>query len=157
MDERQRAAEHFEDEHVTSLHPNYIGVWWWLLGLTVLELIAGTTQTGPAYPQLAKITMTSTSKAQRVRPCGIRPQRRIRCRTSLAELTEPAKFRLATDTRNYRAREGGQGSLVTETKLVHRDPQRGIKCGPGAVEVRMKCPRRGIVEALENLHPVGQA
>ena len=57
MDERQRAAEHFEDEHVTSLHPNYIGVWWWLLGLTVLELIAGTTQTGPAYPQLAKIML----------------------------------------------------------------------------------------------------
>jgi len=38
MDEAQRRHEHFQDEHVTTLHPNYMGVFWWLLALTISEI-----------------------------------------------------------------------------------------------------------------------
>ena len=55
MDEAQRRHEHFQDEHVTTLHPNYMGVFWWLLALTILEVIFGSLQTGPMYPHLFKI------------------------------------------------------------------------------------------------------
>ena len=57
MDEAQRRHEHFQDEHVTTLHPNYMGVFWWLLALTILEVIFGSLQTGPMYPHLAKILL----------------------------------------------------------------------------------------------------
>jgi cytochrome c oxidase subunit 4 len=55
MDEAQRRREHFQDEHVTTLHPNYMGVFWWLLALTILELFAGGMPTGPMYPYFAKV------------------------------------------------------------------------------------------------------
>ena len=57
MDEAQRRKEHFEDEHVTTLHPNYMGVFWWLLALTILELLVGSMPTSPAYPHAAKVVM----------------------------------------------------------------------------------------------------
>jgi|KBSSwiStaDraftv2_1062776.scaffolds.fasta_scaffold696075_3 cytochrome c oxidase subunit 4 len=57
MDEAQRRQEHFQDEHVTTLHPNYMGVFWWLLALTILELLVGSMPTGPAYPHTAKVLM----------------------------------------------------------------------------------------------------
>lgn len=57
MDEAQRRQEHFQDEHVTTLHPNYMGVFWWLLALTILELLVGSMPTGPAYPHAAKVLM----------------------------------------------------------------------------------------------------
>jgi caa(3)-type oxidase subunit IV len=55
MDEASRRKEHFQDEHVTSLHPNYMGVFWWLVALTILELIFGSLPTGPTYPYFAKV------------------------------------------------------------------------------------------------------
>ena len=57
MDEISRREEHFEDEHAATLHPNYIGVFWWLLALTILELFAGSMPIGPAYPQVAKVLL----------------------------------------------------------------------------------------------------
>lgn len=57
MDDTMRRREHFQDEHVTTLHPNYMGVFWWLLGLTILELIAGSLPTGPTYPHAAKVLL----------------------------------------------------------------------------------------------------
>jgi cytochrome c oxidase subunit 4 len=57
MDATHRREEHFQDEHVTTLHPNYMGVFWWLLGLTILELIFGSLPTGPSYPHVAKILL----------------------------------------------------------------------------------------------------
>jgi cytochrome c oxidase subunit 4 len=57
MDEATRRKEHFQDEHVTTLHPNYMGVFWWLLALTMLEVIFGSLRTGPTYPQVAKIAL----------------------------------------------------------------------------------------------------
>jgi caa(3)-type oxidase subunit IV len=55
MDDTQRRHEHFQDEHVTTLHPNYMGVFWWLLALTVLEVIFASLPTGPMYPHIVKI------------------------------------------------------------------------------------------------------
>jgi cytochrome c oxidase subunit 4 len=55
MDEAERRHEHFQDEHVTTLHPNYMGVFWWLLALTILEVIFGSLPTGPTYPHIFKI------------------------------------------------------------------------------------------------------
>ena len=55
MDEASRRKEHYSDEHATSLRPNYMGVFWWLLGLTILELIAGSLPVGATYPQAAKV------------------------------------------------------------------------------------------------------
>jgi cytochrome c oxidase subunit 4 len=55
MDESSRRQEHYQDEHVTTLHPNYMGVFWWLLALTLLEVIFGSLPVGPSYPHLAKI------------------------------------------------------------------------------------------------------
>ena len=57
MDEAQRRKEHFQDEHVTTLHPNYMGVFWWLLALTILELICGSLPTGPTYPYFVKVVL----------------------------------------------------------------------------------------------------
>lgn len=57
MDEATRRREHFGDEHVTTLHPNYMGVFWWLLALTILELMASTLPIGPTYPYAAKIML----------------------------------------------------------------------------------------------------
>jgi cytochrome c oxidase subunit 4 len=34
--------------------PNYMAIFWWLLGLTIAELIVAVIPIGPAYPQLAK-------------------------------------------------------------------------------------------------------
>jgi cytochrome c oxidase subunit 4 len=36
-------------------HPNYMAIFWWLLALTIAELVAATVKTGPAYPQAAKV------------------------------------------------------------------------------------------------------
>ena len=41
-------AEH--DDH----HVNYMAIFWWLLALTILEVLAGIPQASPAYPQLLK-------------------------------------------------------------------------------------------------------
>lgn len=38
------------DDH----HVNYMAIFWWLLALTILEVLAGVPQAGPAYPQLLK-------------------------------------------------------------------------------------------------------
>lgn len=34
--------------------PNYMAIFWWLLGLTVLEILAATPATGPSYPHILK-------------------------------------------------------------------------------------------------------
>ncbi len=54
MDETSRREEHYSDEHAASLRPNYMGVFWWLLILTILEMFAGSISVSPAYPQAAK-------------------------------------------------------------------------------------------------------
>jgi len=36
-------------------HPNYMAIFWWLLVLTIAELIAATMHVGPAYPHVAKV------------------------------------------------------------------------------------------------------
>jgi cytochrome c oxidase subunit 4 len=36
-------------------HPNYMAIFWWLLGLTIAELAAATIPSGPAYPYAAKV------------------------------------------------------------------------------------------------------
>lgn len=36
-------------------HPNYMAIFWWLLALTIAELIAATAPLGPAYPRAAKL------------------------------------------------------------------------------------------------------
>ena len=41
-------SEH--DDH----HVNYMAIFWWLLALTILEVLAGIPQASPAYPQLLK-------------------------------------------------------------------------------------------------------
>ncbi|MCE2454049.1 MAG: cytochrome C oxidase subunit IV family protein [Nitrospinae bacterium] len=33
---------------------NYMAIFWWLLALTILEVLAGIPQASPAYPQLLK-------------------------------------------------------------------------------------------------------
>lgn len=33
---------------------NYMAIFWWLLGLTILEIAAGVPSAGPAYPQILK-------------------------------------------------------------------------------------------------------
>jgi cytochrome c oxidase subunit 4 len=35
-------------------HPNYMAIFWWLLALTILEVIAAVAPTGGAYPHAAK-------------------------------------------------------------------------------------------------------
>lgn len=38
------------DDH----HVNYMAIFWWLLGLTILEVMAGMPAAGPSYPQMLK-------------------------------------------------------------------------------------------------------
>ncbi len=38
------------DDH----HVSYMTIFWWLLALTILEIMAGLPQASPAYPQLLK-------------------------------------------------------------------------------------------------------
>lgn len=38
-------------------HPNYMLIFWWLLGLTVAELAAAYPAVGPAYPQALKAAL----------------------------------------------------------------------------------------------------
>jgi cytochrome c oxidase subunit 4 len=38
-----------EDHHV-----NYMAIYWWILILTILEVVASVPQAGPSYPQLPK-------------------------------------------------------------------------------------------------------
>jgi caa(3)-type oxidase subunit IV len=35
-------------------HPNYMAIFWWLLALTILEVVAASVPTGGAYPQSLK-------------------------------------------------------------------------------------------------------
>ncbi|MEK6711414.1 MAG: cytochrome C oxidase subunit IV family protein [Nitrospinota bacterium] len=35
-------------------HVNYMAIFWWLLALTVLEIMAGLPASGPSYPHLLK-------------------------------------------------------------------------------------------------------
>ncbi len=46
--------EEIVDEHVASLEPNYIGVFWWLVGLTIAEILVAVTPTGPMFPKVAQ-------------------------------------------------------------------------------------------------------
>ncbi len=46
--------EEVVDEHVASLEPNYIGVFWWLVALTVAEILVASMGTSPLFPQFAK-------------------------------------------------------------------------------------------------------
>ncbi len=41
------------DDH----HVNYMAIFWWLLGLTILEVMAGVPAAGPSYPQMLKGTL----------------------------------------------------------------------------------------------------
>jgi len=43
------ATETHDDHQV-----NYIGIFWWLLALTILEIMAGFPSTSPQYPQALK-------------------------------------------------------------------------------------------------------
>lgn len=43
------ATEAQHDHHV-----NYMAIFWWLLALTILEVLAGIPNAGPSYPQLLK-------------------------------------------------------------------------------------------------------
>ena len=38
-------------------HPNYMMIFWWLLGLTIAELGAASIPVGPAYPHIAKVLL----------------------------------------------------------------------------------------------------
>ncbi|MFQ5770657.1 MAG: cytochrome C oxidase subunit IV family protein [bacterium] len=42
------------DEHVASLEPNYIGVFWWLVGLTIAEIVVAVVPTGVMFPKVAQ-------------------------------------------------------------------------------------------------------
>jgi len=42
------------DEHVSSLEPNYIGVFWWLLGLTIAEILVAVMPNSPMFPKLVQ-------------------------------------------------------------------------------------------------------
>lgn len=46
---------------------NYLAIFWWLLALTILEIMAGYPASGPAYPALLKgfllVTMAVTKAA----------------------------------------------------------------------------------------------
>lgn len=46
--------EEIADDHVSSLEPNYIGVFWWLLALTIAEILVAVMPTGPMFPRLAQ-------------------------------------------------------------------------------------------------------
>jgi caa(3)-type oxidase subunit IV len=48
------AQEEVADEHVVSLEPNYIGVFWWLVALTIAEILVAVVPTGPAFPKVAQ-------------------------------------------------------------------------------------------------------
>jgi caa(3)-type oxidase subunit IV len=50
-------AEEKADEHIASLEPNYIGVFWWLLGLTIAELLAAVVPIGPMYPKIVQAAL----------------------------------------------------------------------------------------------------
>ncbi len=50
----QNASTHANDH---AAHPNYMMIFWWLLALTILELVAGSIHTGPAYPYAAKVIL----------------------------------------------------------------------------------------------------
>lgn len=41
----------------THSHPNYMAIFWWLLALTILEVIAAVAPTGGAYPHSAKAAL----------------------------------------------------------------------------------------------------
>jgi cytochrome c oxidase subunit 4 len=43
------ATEEQHDQHV-----NYMAIFWWLLALTILEVIAGVPAAGPSYPHILK-------------------------------------------------------------------------------------------------------
>lgn len=42
------------DDHVASLEPNYIGVFWWLVGLTIAEILVAAASNGPMFPKMAQ-------------------------------------------------------------------------------------------------------
>lgn len=46
--------QEMSDDHVASLEPNYIGVFWWLFGLTIAELLVAVVPPGPTFPKLAQ-------------------------------------------------------------------------------------------------------
>lgn len=41
----------------THAHPNYMAIFWWLLALTIAELVAATIAPSPSYPQVAKVVI----------------------------------------------------------------------------------------------------
>lgn len=46
--------EEFVDEHIASLEPNYIGVFWWLVGLTIAEIMVAVMPTSIMFPKVAQ-------------------------------------------------------------------------------------------------------
>lgn len=50
-------SEAKSDEHVASLEPNYIGVFWWLVGLTIAELLVAVVPIGPMYPKIVQAAL----------------------------------------------------------------------------------------------------
>jgi cytochrome c oxidase subunit 4 len=57
MNKPDSNSEVKSDEHVASLEPNYIGVFWWLVGLTIAELLAAVVPIGPMYPKIVQATL----------------------------------------------------------------------------------------------------
>ncbi len=50
-------SEAKSDAHVASLEPNYIGVFWWLVGLTIAELLVAVVPIGPMYPKIVQAAL----------------------------------------------------------------------------------------------------
>ncbi|MFQ5709018.1 MAG: cytochrome C oxidase subunit IV family protein [bacterium] len=42
------------DEHVASLEPNYVGVFWWLVGLTIAEILVAVVPVSPMFPKIVQ-------------------------------------------------------------------------------------------------------
>lgn len=54
MDKPDFKEEERVDEHVASLDPNYIGVFWWLVALTIAEILVAVVPIGPKFPKIAQ-------------------------------------------------------------------------------------------------------
>tara|TARA_Y100000588_G_scaffold290671_1_gene309582 strand:- start:195 stop:488 length:294 start_codon:yes stop_codon:yes gene_type:complete len=45
--------DHGHEKH----HTNYMAIFWWLLALTIIEVLAGIPEAGPSYPQILKASV----------------------------------------------------------------------------------------------------
>tara|TARA_A100001037_G_scaffold299312_1_gene324661 strand:- start:57638 stop:57931 length:294 start_codon:yes stop_codon:yes gene_type:complete len=45
--------DHGHEKH----HTNYMAIFWWLLALTIIEVLAGIPEASPSYPQILKASV----------------------------------------------------------------------------------------------------